>query len=208
MERIASITIYCCKFPTDCKKGKGTMTTLLGHLCIPGPSHQNMWHMALNMSPLLYSSIKSSPVTVLKSGMVASKSFPVLGATPDAKVVNFGSSMCFSLAEVKCSHTKFHMTPLDACSDPGFFIKKISANQCRLRRDHAYYAQVKGRMDVTGAKLCDFIVYTSKGLYVERIAFYAVVRNSVIIELYRFVTSDRQVDRSISCCAMVNTTIV
>ena len=66
------------------------------------------------------------------------------------------------------------MTPLDACSDPGFLIEKISANRCRLRRDHAYYAQVKGQMGVTGAKWCDVIVYTSKGLYVERIAFDAV----------------------------------
>ena len=29
-------------------------------------------------------------------------------------------------------------------------------------------------MGITGVKWCDFIVYTSKGLYVERIAFDAV----------------------------------
>ena len=98
----------------------------------------------------------------------------VLGATPDAKIVDFGCSVCFGLAEVKCPHTKFHVTPLDACSDPTFFMEKTSENKCRLKRDHAYYAQVQGQMGITRAKWCDFIVYTSKGLYVERIAFDAV----------------------------------
>lgn len=36
---------------------------------------------------------------------------------------------------------------------------------------HSYYAQVQGQMGVTGAKWCDFIVYTSRGMYLERIAF-------------------------------------
>lgn len=127
---------------------------------------------------------RKTPVSVLRSGLVVSKSFPVLGATPDAKVVDFGCSVCFGLAEVKCPHTKFHVTPLDACSDPGFFMEKINANQCRLKRDHAYYAQVQGQMGITGAKWCDFIVYTSKGLYVERIAFDAAfwqdLRNKLV----------------------------
>ena len=52
-----------------------------------------------------------------------------------------------------------------------FFMEKVDDTQCRLKRDHAYYAQVQGQMGVTGAKWCDFIVYTSKGMYVERIAF-------------------------------------
>ena len=116
---------------------------------------------------------RRTPVSVLRSGLV-SKSFAVLGATPDAKVADFGCSVCFGLAEVKCSHTKFHVTPLDTCSDPAFFMEKINDSQCRLKRDHAYYAQVQGQMGITDAQWCDFIVYTSKGLYVERIAFDAV----------------------------------
>lgn len=75
------------------------------------------------------------------------------------------------MGEVKCPYTKFHVTPLDACSDPNFFMEKINDKECRLKRDHAYYAQVQGQMGITGSKWCDFIVYTSKGLYVERIAF-------------------------------------
>ena len=113
-----------------------------------------------------------TPVAVLRSGLVVSKRYPVLGATPDAKVADFGCSLCFGLAEVKCPHTKFHVTPLDASSDHDFFMDKVNDNHCRLERGgHAYYAQVQGQLGITGAKWCDFIVYTSKGLYFERIAF-------------------------------------
>ena len=69
---------------------------------------------------------RKTPVAVLKSGFVVLKSCPVLGASPDAKVVDFGCSLCFGLAEVKCPHTKFHVTPLEACSDPTFFMEKVS----------------------------------------------------------------------------------
>ena len=54
---------------------------------------------------------RKTPVAVLKSGFVVSKAFPVLGPSPDAKLIVFGCSICFGLAEVKCSHTKFHVTP-------------------------------------------------------------------------------------------------
>ena len=142
---------------------------------------------------------RKTPVAVLKSGFVVSKSCPVLGASPDAKVVDFEWSasklagqakcnlhykqafnlfsfsfqLCFGLAEVKCPHTKFHVTPLEACSDPTFFMEKVSDTECKVKRDHPYYAQVQGQLGVAGAKWCDFIVYTGKGIYIERIPFAA-----------------------------------
>ena len=45
---------------------------------------------------------RKTPVAVLKSGFVVSKSCPVPGASPDAKVFDFGCSLCFGLAVVKC----------------------------------------------------------------------------------------------------------
>ena len=62
-------------------------------------------------------------------------------------------------------------TPLDACSDPQFFKEKTTDTECKLKEDHPYYAQVQGKMAATGARWCDFIVYTSKGLYVQRKPF-------------------------------------
>ena len=114
---------------------------------------------------------RKTPVAVLKSGLVVSKSHPILGATPDAKIVDYGFSICFGLGEVKCPHTKFLVTPLDACSYSNFFMEKISDTKCRLKQNHPYCTLVQGQMGVSGAKWCDFIVYSSKGIYVMRIAF-------------------------------------
>ena len=88
-------------------------------------------------------------MTVLRSGFVVSKSCPVLDSSPDARIIDKGCSICFGLGEVKCPYTKFHVTPLEACSDPNFFMEKVNDNECRLKRDHEYYTQVQGQMGVT-----------------------------------------------------------
>lgn len=114
---------------------------------------------------------RRTPVKVLPSGFIVSKGTPVIGATPDARVVDFGCTDHFGIAEVKCPYSKHHVTPLDACSDAKFFMDKTSDKECKLKVDHPYYAQVQGQMAVTGARWCDFIVFTSRGLYVQRITF-------------------------------------
>ena len=65
-------------------------------------------------------------------------------------------------------------------------MEKISDTQYRLKRDHAYYAQVQGQMGVTRAKWCDFIVYTGKGLYIERIPFDATFWQNLRTELLQY----------------------
>ena len=95
---------------------------------------------------------------------------PILASSPDAGVVDFGCERHFGLAEVKCPETKFHVTPLEACEDPTFCCEAVNGH-CKLKRNHAYFAQVQDQMGVSGAYWCDFIVYTKKGISVERIAF-------------------------------------
>ena len=68
-------------------------------------------------------------------------------------------------------YTKHHVTPLDACTDAKFFMEQTGVSECKLKEDHPYYAQVQGQMAVTGARWCDFIVYTSKGIYIQHILF-------------------------------------
>lgn len=95
---------------------------------------------------------------------------PILGASPDGKVIDSGCTEQYGLVEVKCPATKFNVTPLDACSDPGFFLEKINENPT-LKRNHNYYAQVQGQLGITQLPWCDFVVYTSKGISIERIPF-------------------------------------
>ena len=110
------------------------------------------------------------PIKVLKSGLVVSLDAPYLGASPDGKVIDIGCSFPFGLSEVKCPETKFLVTPLDACSDSTFFLENVNGEP-KLKRNHKYYTQVQGLMGVTGARWCDFVVYTSKGMSIERIPF-------------------------------------
>ena len=110
------------------------------------------------------------PVKILKSGLVISLDSPHLAASPDAKVIDPGCDDPFGLSEVKCPETKYLVTPLDACSDSNFFMEEVDGKP-KLKRTHKYYSQVQGLMGVTGAKWRDFVVYTSKGMSIERIPF-------------------------------------
>ena len=114
---------------------------------------------------------RRTPVVVLNCGLIICKGNSILAATPDAKVIDVGCVDPFGLAEIKCPQTKFHVTPLDACSDPNFCLQRDSDDKCKLKRSHSYFKQVQGQMGIAGAQWCDFIVYTGKGLHVERIAF-------------------------------------
>lgn len=117
-----------------------------------------------------YMNSRKTPLYVFKCGFIICKDSPFLGCSPDGKVIDPGCATPFGLIEIKCPETKFLVTPLDACSDSQFCCYR-DGNDCKLKRTHAYYAQVQGQMGVTGAEWCDFIVYTKKGMSIERILF-------------------------------------
>ena len=54
---------------------------------------------------------RRTPVQVLPCDFVISKEYPILGVSPDARVVDPGCTDHFGLAEVKCPYTKFHVFP-------------------------------------------------------------------------------------------------
>ena len=93
---------------------------------------------------------RKTPVAVLKCGLVISKEWPVLAATPDGKVIDFGCSQPFVILEVKCTTTKSSVTPLDACADSKLFCERVG-DQFRLKTNHEYYAQVQSQLAITGA---------------------------------------------------------
>ena len=61
--------------------------------------------------------------------------------------------------------------PEEACQSRGFFCCKIDNGKPKLSRTHIYYSQVQGQMAIGGRTWCDFIIYTEKGIIVERISF-------------------------------------
>ena len=118
-------------------------------------------------------------ITVGPSGILVSETHPFLGATPDGTIydpLNFNQP--FGFLEVKCPYSHRNRTPIEASSSSGFCcaIQSSDSNHSntqvlRLRQNHIYYAQVQGQMAVGGRPWCDFVIFTTKGICVERIAY-------------------------------------
>ncbi len=111
-------------------------------------------------------------VTVHTCGLVVRSDLPYLGCTPDAKITDSIAHPHFGIAEVKSLHTYSNITPREAAViDKDFYLKLGAFDLLQLDKNHRHYYQVQGQMKVTGAKWCDFIVYSFKGLSIERIAY-------------------------------------
>lgn len=93
-----------------------------------------------------------------------------LGASPDGVVVDATCEEPNGLLEVKCPYTQRDKKPVNACSDSNFYCELVDS-EVRLKKRHAYYHQVQLQLYVAGDlyKWCDFVVYTSKGVSVQRI---------------------------------------
>ena len=114
-------------------------------------------------------------LTVGPCGIIVSESYPFLGATPDGTVYDpTFTGQPFGFIEVKCPFSHRHQTPLEASNSSSFFCNVQLSNNAeviRLRQSHKYYAQVQGQMAVGDRKWCDFVVFTTKGISVERINY-------------------------------------
>lgn len=115
-------------------------------------------------------------LTLGPCGFLICESHPFLGATPDGTVYDPSSSQQpFGFLEVKCPYLNRDCTPSEACSSPGFCCTlQSSADGCQLpmlRKNHPYYAQIQGQMAVGERPWCDFVIFTKKGISVERILF-------------------------------------
>ena len=137
-----------------------------------------------------YSEIKNSSghnFYCCSSGFVISEKYPFLGASPDSVVFDSSEPNPFGLAEVKCPYTYRNQTPFEAASSGRFFCEIDEQNTVRLKRNHTYYCQVQGQMAITERKWCDFIVYTEKGITIERIKFdLEFWTNSLLPKLEKF----------------------
>ena len=90
----------------------------------------------------------------------------VLYMTP---VVHF-SHMGF--LEIKCPYTARDISPVETCMKSDFCCRVDSTiGHVMLKENHAYISQVQGQMAIGCRPWCDFVVYTNKGINVERVRF-------------------------------------
>ena len=107
-------------------------------------------------------------LSVADSGLHINENWPFLGASPDGLV--FCECCGKGLCEIKCPY-KYKDAMLVAAAADSSFCLKYDDNGVDLCLDtvHAYYYQVQCQLFVTGVEYCDFVVWTTKDLFVQRV---------------------------------------
>lgn len=99
---------------------------------------------------------------VRKCGLFINPKFPFLGATPDGVIDDD------TLLEIKCPYTG-----RDSPIRPGksFPFLEFDNENIVLKKTSKYYDQIQGQMLICNAKVCCFVVYTFKDLFIQRVEF-------------------------------------
>ena len=108
----------------------------------------------------------ATSVQVDECGVFLSVDYPFLATSPDG-VIWLGNEE-FGIVEVKCPYKHRDSSIEMACQDSAFCLS-VDGSQARLKRTHDYYYQVIGQLALSGAKFCDFIVWTKVDFHRERI---------------------------------------
>lgn len=109
-------------------------------------------------------------ITVFDSGLIINPGYYFLGASPDGKVIDFQENPAHGLIEIKCPFSQRNVNLKQAVYSKDFFLEYTN-NVIQLKRSHVHYFQVQGQLALSNCDWCDFIVYTNKSLFVERIRF-------------------------------------
>lgn len=107
-------------------------------------------------------------IIIQPCGLIIDKDKPFLASSPDGLVKCTHCQPCQGLLEIKCPSVHRQKTPEEACCDKNFFCEIVNVS---LKRSHNYYYQIQGQLGISGRKWCDCVVWTLKGMSVERILF-------------------------------------
>ena len=106
-------------------------------------------------------------LTISDSGLDIDPRWPYLGASPDGIVCCkcCGRGVC----EIKCPYAYRNCTIAEAAGQKNFCLKKDEFGKIYLEKSHAYYFQVQAQIFICGVEYCDFVVWTTRDLFVQRI---------------------------------------
>ena len=105
---------------------------------------------------------------VRESGLTVNPQFPFLGTSVDGLV---SCSTCGEgILEIKSPYVHRNQTPQECAADDGFCSRLVDGH-LRLKDHHNYTYQVMGQMAITRKSWCDFVIFTKKGLGVQRVVF-------------------------------------
>lgn len=111
-----------------------------------------------------------SGLNIKACGLFVDQKASYLGASPDALV---HCSYCgVGVVEVKCPWSARDSVTLEEVAEQqkDFCLQKLTTGSLQLPTDHPYYLQCQLQSHITRRAYCDFVVWHSAGLHVERIA--------------------------------------
>ena len=104
---------------------------------------------------------------VADCGLIINPSWPLLACSPNSIV--YGEANPIGAIEIKCPFSNKEMTIEKCCKYSSFYLKKNSDGVITLKQSHVYYYQCQGALNITGLDWIDFVVYTKKYFFVQRI---------------------------------------
>ncbi|XP_013415512.1 uncharacterized protein LOC106177314 [Lingula anatina] len=119
-----------------------------------------------------------SDAYLTECGLIISTENPHIAATPDSL---FHCSCCgVGVVEVKCPYVKKDCTPQEAAEDRSFCLRKCEDGTLQLKKNHKFFYQVQTQMAVAQVECAFFVVWTKKGIHVERILFDTDFWNNIL----------------------------
>ncbi|XP_069361994.1 uncharacterized protein [Maniola hyperantus] len=115
-------------------------------------------------------------------GLFIDEKRPYLGASPDGLV---GDD---TIVEIKCPSSASNLSPVEAIDQKKitFCTNDSNLDNIKLKRNHNYYYQIQGQLQITQRKYCIFIVWTPLGLVYEKIEKNNDFWNSIVSKLDEF----------------------
>ncbi|KAJ8928717.1 hypothetical protein NQ314_018682, partial [Rhamnusium bicolor] len=102
-------------------------------------------------------------------GLCITPDLSQFGASPDAKV---NCSCCGTgCVEVKCPYLLQNITIEKFADLKTSCLLQTKTNEIYLDNGHSYYYQVQQQMTMTGTLYCDFVVWSPKEMFIERVLF-------------------------------------
>jgi len=106
-------------------------------------------------------------LTITARGLVIHPEYPHLGASPDG-YVKCDCCGC-GVIEIKCPFSCKDRSFLEAIGEKNFCLESSEDGNYTLKRQHAYFYQVQLQMKLCDVEFCDFVIWRSDELVVNRI---------------------------------------
>ena len=126
----------------------------------------------------------NSSFQLQEPGLLISSQYYWIGASVDC--IRKCQSCDPSVEEFKCPFTGKDLDPKIAFLLPTIGGKKDKERKYFLDENHIHYFQVQTCMAVSAFKPCDFVTYTSKGIFVVTVNFHAKFWETVVATVFKF----------------------